>query len=271
MRRWTILSLLAVGLALAATGWRAAKSANAAPGPACSRATAEQVAAPDNPFYGSFPGPERLQQVLCGPFAGPGSDAMAVTFTAGTCWSPQGWALYAYQGGAWTRVAMISSWLSSPLVAVGSDLHEVDPVFQPSDPRCLPSGGERWRILHWTGTSLAAGRWHPVRTPVMFWSGRAPLTCEIRDDGSDPGSWAYCWRGAYGRARHARLSSSGRVDARHRERLPLGLGGPRPPWGAAIKTARFRCTDTHAGMRCTVRKSGKGFLFDKRGRAHRVG
>jgi hypothetical protein len=269
VRRWTILSLLAVGLALAATGWRAAARSDAAL--ACSRATAEQVAAPDNPFFGSSTGQERLKQVLCGPFAGPGSDAMAVTFTAGTCWSPQGWALYVDRGGAWTRVAMFSSWLSSPLVAVGSDLHEVDPVFQSFDPRCLPSGGDRWRLVHWNGTTLVAGRWHPVKTPVMFWSGRAPLTCEIRDDGSAPGSWAYCWRGAYGRARHVRLSSDGRVDTRHRQRLPSGLGGPTPPWGTTIRTARFRCTDLHAGMRCTVRKTGKGFLFDKRGRAHRVG
>jgi hypothetical protein len=86
---------------------------------------------------------------------------------------------------------VVSTWLSQPLVAIGSDLHVVDPVFRRSDPRCLPSGGERRRVWRWDGTRLTAGRWHSVKEAIAVWSGRTSprVTCELRDDGSDPGSW----------------------------------------------------------------------------------
>jgi hypothetical protein len=51
---------------------------------------------------------------------------------------------------------------------------------------------------------------------------------------------------------------------------PLGLGRPRPPWNTVTTTARFRCIDAHAGLRCTLPEGGAGFLFDKHGRAHRI-
>lgn len=275
MRYGTVVTLLAAGLALCAPPSRAASpAAHAGQNATCSKATAEQVAAPDNPWFGpDSPSPtERLVQVLCGPFTGPGSNSMAVTFSAETCWEPQGWAVYEYTGGAWARVTAVNTWLSEPLVAIGSDLHEVDPVFSRGDPRCLPSGGERWRVWHWDGTRLTAGHWQPVKQAIAVWSGRtsAGLTCQIRDDGSDPGSWVYCWRGVKGRSQHVRLNADGSVDTVHRQTLPLGLGGPTPPWNTSTTTARFRCIDAHAGLRCTLRKTGAGFLFDKHGRTHRI-
>src|SRR3954453_14761087 len=103
MRYRTVAPFLAVGVALWAPSSRAAgPAAQAAQDATCSNATAEQVAAGDNPWFGpDNPSPtERLVQVLCGPFTGPGSNAMAVTFSAETCWEPQGWAVYAYTGGA---------------------------------------------------------------------------------------------------------------------------------------------------------------------------
>jgi hypothetical protein len=156
---------------------------------------------------------------------------MAVSFTAGTCWSPQEWALYAYDAGAWSRVRMVNSWLSQPLVAIGSGIHEVVPVFNTWDPRCLPSGGERRRTWQWNGDRLAAGHWHPVETPVA------------------------------------------RPGRQHRRRSPAAAtqrpGRANPPWGQAITTARVRCTNTHRGMRCIVRKTGAGYVFGTRG-AHRI-
>ena len=153
---------LAVGLvAMAAAFSSGTPGASAVSGP-CSKGTALQVAKPYFVWAGSVSTP--IQQVLCGPFTGPGSEAMVVTFSAPTCWSPQGWAVFRLIGGDW-QLVMVQRlvFIYAPLVAVGADLRETAPVFRQGDPRCVPSGGRHARTWHWTGTRLVAGAWTQVK------------------------------------------------------------------------------------------------------------
>jgi hypothetical protein len=237
----------------------------------CSPATAHQVAGPASPWGQSVTDP--LVQVLCGPFAGPGSQAMAVTFAAPTCWSPQGWSVYRFTGSAWELVFNVPyEFLSSPLVAVGGDLQETTPVFRPGNSRCGPTGGTRARTWHWDGTQLVAGPWHqvtpgqpPVKQAVVFAPSPFRVSCHMIDDGTTHGSWVYCWVGlGRGQTPHVKLGVDGRISRTVRKPLPQGIGGPSLAFGRARTAGRFRCQSRRAGMRCVVVASGRGFLFDGR-------
>jgi hypothetical protein len=105
--------------------------------------------------------PQPVAQVLCGPFTGPSSKAMAVTIGAATCWNVQSWAVFRFSAGTWKLVFDDFAFIF-PLVAVGADIKETTPVFRSTDPRCVPSGGKRARVWHWNGTKLTAGPWHQV-------------------------------------------------------------------------------------------------------------
>jgi hypothetical protein len=74
---------------------------------ACSVATALDVAEPFLVWGSNVTKP--IAQVLCGPFTGGGSEAMAVAFAAPTCWSPQGWAVYRRVGGGWKLALHVSA------------------------------------------------------------------------------------------------------------------------------------------------------------------
>ena len=102
--------------------------------------------------------------MLCGSFAGPGSEAMAATLAAPTCWPVQGWAVFRRAGGEWELVlAQRYVFLDPPLVAVGAEIRETRPVFRRGDNRCNPSGGSRSRVWRWNGTRLIAGAWKQVK------------------------------------------------------------------------------------------------------------
>ena len=105
--------------------------------------------------------PNPIAQLLCGPFAGPGSDAMAITIRAPTCWGVQRWAIFRFTQGDW-RLALDRIAFIFPLVVVGADIRETTPVFRPGDARCLPTGGKRARTWHWSGTRFTAGPWKQV-------------------------------------------------------------------------------------------------------------
>jgi hypothetical protein len=243
----------------------------------CSLATANQLALERK--LNSFLLDDPVKQALCGPFTGPGSNAMALTLNAPTCWSPQGWAVFTFAGGDWQLVLdQPLQFLAGPLVANGGDIRETQPVARAGDPRCIPSGGTRARVWHWDGTRLVAGPFKQVtpgvvrpKQAVVF--GRSPLrvSCEMRDDGSDSGSYVYCWVGL-GRSGtpHVRMGPSGRIDKVVRQALPTGLGGPTLPYGKHVSTGRFRCESRRSGLRCTVARTGKGFVFNNSG-AKRVG
>jgi hypothetical protein len=127
----------------------------------CSKAAARQLV--EQHHLNAFLLPNPVQQVLCGPFTGPGSEAMAVTIRAPTCWGIQRWAVFSFTGGVWQLVLDQSEFVFPPLVAVGPDIRETTPVFRPGDPRCIPSGGSHARIWHWNGKRLVAGPWKQVK------------------------------------------------------------------------------------------------------------
>jgi hypothetical protein len=129
----------------------------------CSQANARQLVAQ----YGlnGFQLPNPVAQLLCGPFTGPGSDAMVVAIgVAPTCWPIQRWAVFSFVGGAWKLVLDRPQFIVPPLAAVGSDIRETVPVYRPGDPRCIPTGGTRARLWHWDGARFTAGPWKQVKT-----------------------------------------------------------------------------------------------------------
>jgi hypothetical protein len=88
----------------------------------CSAATARQLV--DRFQLNSFGLPNPVSQFLCGAFTGPGSEAMAITIKAPTCWPVQQWAVASVSGGQWRLVLNQPAYLIPPLQAVGSDIRE---------------------------------------------------------------------------------------------------------------------------------------------------
>ena len=109
--------------------------------------------------------PNPVRQVLCGPFTGAGSEAMAVTIGAPTCWGIQHWGVFTLTEGVWRVVLKQPSYLVPPLVAVGSGIRETTAVHRDGDSRCFPSGGTRSRSWRWNGSRLVSGPWKQV-TPA---------------------------------------------------------------------------------------------------------
>jgi hypothetical protein len=256
------LAVLAAAVLLSMAPSRAAAQTQ---DPTCSRQTAEQIAGPTNPFNPNVSDP--ILQVLCGPLAGPGSNAMAVSLTAATCWSPQGWSIYVFTGGAWQQALRVPDWLSQRLVVLDDgSIREVSPVFSRYDPRCVPSRGTRGRTWKWNGSQFNASAWK--HTPEQIVLTRNDLAaCQLHDDGTPPGSFVYCW---INNRRHARLAADGTVNSKHRQALPLGIGGPGLPAGRIVTAGRFRCQTHRRNVTCWVRSSGKGMRVNARGKAKGV-
>ena len=70
----------------------------------------------------------------------------------------------------------------------------------------------------------------------------------------------------------ATMNVAGRVticrDRGTRNRCDVGNPGEGTPtlgYGKAITVGRFRCLSQRSGMRCTVARSGKGFLINSKG------
>jgi hypothetical protein len=158
-----VLSIAAVAVAALVSAGPAGTAPGGRPvAGACSAATARQIATDFFVWGNDVRDP--VAQVLCGPFTGAGSNAMAVAFSAPTCWSPQGWAVYTFASGAWSLVmAQRGVFVAGPLVAVGSAIRETQPVFRSGDARCLPSGGTHARLWSWNGSKLVAGPWKQMK------------------------------------------------------------------------------------------------------------
>jgi hypothetical protein len=279
LRRVVLLCVASCFLAFAASAGSAAAREGSPPSPDasiasgdCSTATALQLV--EQNHLNDFLLPDPVRQVLCGPFAGAGSDAMAITIGAPTCWGVQRWAVFSFTGGAWQLVLDQREFIF-PLVAVGADIRETTPVFRPADPRCLPSGGTHARIWHWNGTRLVAGAWKQVTagTPVKvasFYSPSRNLSCEMGDDPGVRGSYVYCQ--SLKRPHSVRMGLDGRLKICRGGTITtthcLGNAGENTPtlgYGRQITVGRFRCRSQQSGVRCTVIRSGKGFLINSTG------
>jgi hypothetical protein len=238
----------------------------------CTKATALQLV--DQYHLNDFLLPNPVGEVLCGSFTGAGSEAMAITITAPTCWGMQRWAVFSFTGGAWQLVLNQHRFIF-PLAAVGSDIKETSPVFRPGDPHCLPSGGKQARVWHWDGTRLVAGPWKKAAKAkpktLHVYSFRSPshnLLCLLGDEEK-----AYC----------SSLQPPHSVSLTHNGKLRICRGArcvcsvncsvvsvPTLGYGKQDVYAGFRCLSLRAGVRCTGVRSGKGFLISRSG-VRRVG
>jgi hypothetical protein len=235
-------------------------------------ATATQAVA-EQPELNGFQLPNPVAQVLCGPFTGPGSQAMAVTIGVyPTCWPIQEWAVFSLSGGVWKLVLHRPAFLDGPLVAVGSDIRETQPIFRSGDPRCIPTGGSHARLWHWNGSALVPGPWKRVKaaeplTVAQFYSPSGNIECGIADQPTRSGN-VVCWTTKP--ARRVMLTADGRLAICRRGPQCTANWGetPRPQrlaYGKQITVGRFRCSSLVSGMRCVVIRSGKGFLINRSG------
>jgi hypothetical protein len=253
----------------------------------CSTATATQLVNENR--LNDFLLAEPVVQVLCGPFTGPGSQAMVATIGAATCWSPQSWAVFNLTAAGWQLVFTQRSFVLGPLVAVGGEIRETTPVFRSTDPRCVPSGGAHARTWHWDGTRFVAGAWTQVKKPTQpkkaaqpasrtsatFYSPSRNISCEMNDGRAGVGSFVYCQ--SLRRPHTVKMGLDGRLKICRDRTITtthcLGNPGEHTPvlgYGKHITLKHFRCESQKAGVRCTVIKTGRGFRIDSAG-VRRVG
>jgi hypothetical protein len=236
----------------------------------CSKATATQLV---NQYrLNNFLLQDPVQQLLCGPFTGPSSQAMAVTIKAATCWSPQSWAVFRLTGSDW-QLVMVQNAFIFPLVAVGADIRETAPVFRSGDPRCVPSGGRHARVWHWDGSQLVAGAWKRTTqgaavTAARFFTPSGNIACEMVDHGiyrdvacimqSPPAIVRLAASGLVRICQHQGLKCSGNLGD------SPGIPNGKLAYGASKRVGRFRCSSAITGVTCVVTATGKGFFVSKR-------
>ena len=252
---------------------------------ACSKATAKQLVNQHN--LNRFLLPNPVGEVLCGPFTGPGSQAMAVTVLAPTCWGVQNWGVFTLSGGTWRLVLDQPAYLHPPLVRVGAGIRETTAVHRPGDSRCFPSGGKRSRTWHWNGSGLVAGPWQQVAPADSYKNGhfKTPSSNIVCDYFIHIGSRASesnvgcviksglrpapprrpCQDGGYAGDR-VYLGVTGGVQ------VPSCAGDPGPyvnvdrarvlAYGKTWSGGGFRCTSALTGLTCR-NKSGHGFFLSR--------
>ena len=262
--RATGTRLLLLVAAISTVGAVASSPIHSATQADCSKATAHQVAT-------QFGLTDQVAQVFCGAFVGPGSQAMVVAFTPGTC-GINGWAVFGFAGGAWHLVGLAHSGWTFAVAAVGTDIRETAPVPTGTFHCPLLNGTPRWRIWHWDGTRLVAGPWKqaPVRNG-FFHTPSGNIECGLSDQRELVR--VDCW--SFRRPQRAKLYAGGRVTiCRGSEaRCRIGNAGEQVPtlgYGRQITVGRFRCVSRRSGVTCTVISLGKGFLIN-RDRVMRVG
>jgi hypothetical protein len=242
----------------------------------CSKATALELA---TRFHlAALDAGDSVAQWFCGAFVGPGSQAMVIATTPGTC-GVNGWAVLSFAGGDWQLVGSPHSGWTFAVAAIGSDIRETTPVPTGKFQCPLTNGKPRSRIWHWDGTRLVAGPWKQETKgepePRGFYSPSHRIACGMYDDSSF--SSVDCQSFAPRLSQKVKMNRSGRLticqDRGTRNRCNIGNPGEGTPtlgYGKQITVGRFRCLSLRSGMRCTVIQSGKGFLINSAG-VRRVG
>jgi hypothetical protein len=266
MRRLTVVMAVA-----AAAGTIGGAGSGAAAGAACSRATAQQLATRFAP--GGREASHEVAQVLCGAFAGPGSQAIAVTFHYPGCIPLSHWAVFVRQAGGW-QLVLARDEVGARLGRAGSGIRVSWDVFRAGDPHCLPSGGERTRVWRWDGQRFAGGPTVETRPPtgagpgggshVRFSSPSGNLLCSMSDDARAVEADCQSFRAP----QSVRLFADGGLSVCHGAGCPGNPGEgdvfPRLAYGRHLTVGRFRCDSLTSGVRCVVVGSGKGFVIDSR-------
>ncbi len=99
-------------------------------------------------------------KVLCGPFAGPGSQAMVVMLRGQGNTGFVHWVVFRWAGGAWQF--LMKQPAGASITAAGSDIRQTLPIYRPADSRCCPSGGRKTRIWRWNGARFTASPWKRI-------------------------------------------------------------------------------------------------------------
>jgi hypothetical protein len=240
----------------------------------CSRATAARLGKPYlwDPLRFQR---QQIVQLLCGPFTGPGSTAMVMSFRAPTCWGEQGWAMFRRVGGTWRLVKVQRGTFLFPFIVVDNDIQENAPVFRRGDSRCGPTGGRQGRIWHWNGRRLAQSpiSWMLLTTDKPGGSGGglySPLPGRIwctMKDGDEDEYYVRCDGETLGQT--ATLTPDGQTTVCTSgcalRPSPWSMRPPRVPFGQNVTLDHFRCASQPTGVLCTVLASGKGFLINSTG------
>jgi hypothetical protein len=132
----------------------------------CSKSEATRVVEQLHLGNANDPGvPNPVTQALCGPFFGPGSQAMAASLTIPSCGRTAAWVVFRRVGRNWQLVLSRNN--GADLEAVGSGIRETMFVLRPGDAHCFPTGGTRSRTWRWNGTRFTASAWkHTAGAPA---------------------------------------------------------------------------------------------------------
>lgn len=183
------------------------------------------------------------------------------------------WVVFRWAGGAWQF--LMKQTAGASITAAGSDIRQTLPIYRPSDPRCCPTGGTKSRIWRWNGTRFTASAWKRVTKGEpearAFDSPSLNLNCAMFDQTG--GRFVHCQSRTPPQT--VRMDAAGRLTI-CRDRTPnvgndCNLGdrgeGPIRPlaYGRQNTVGRFRCLSLEIGVRCTVVRSGKGFLINRAG------
>lgn len=267
----TTLFATSVALASATGGQRLSRDAappltGSAASATCSKAEAREAVRrlrlghPEqaNPVY----------KVLCGAFAGPGSEVMVVSLLGPGSLGIIDWAVLRWADGEWQL--LMKRHQAAVLTAAGSDIRETVFIFQPGDPRCCPSGGTRSRIWRWNGTRFIAGPWKQATKAEPkgrgFYSPSRGIDCGM----SDSSRLRHVTCQTLRPPQKVTMDARGRIEiCRGSEaRCKLGNSGLQVPvlaYGRQITVGRFRCESLRSGVRCTLIRTGRGFLINRQG------
>jgi hypothetical protein len=230
-------------------------------------------------------------KVLCGAFAGTGSQTMVASISGPDNVGMLYWAVFQWSGSDWQF--LMKQRHAAILAAVGSDIGETWSIYRAGDPRCCPSGGTKTRIWHWNGSSFTASAWKQAtagtpgpsaggrykngyfKTPSgniqcdygYGGSARAYVRCGIKSGlkPAPPGRGPKCFQapwlslGATGRAELGPSTCPGE-DAP--DAGPFADVGTVLAHGKTWNGGGLRCTSALTGLTCR-NKSGHGFFLSR--------
>ena len=212
-----------------------------------------------------------VYKVLCGAFTGPGSQIMIASIYGPDNTGMTDWAVFRMGGGEWQL--LMKRHQPALVTAAGSDIREAVPIYLANDQFCCPSGGTKVRTWHWNGQQFVADAWTGGAKGKGFYSPIEPsrnLACDMGDFGQFPA--VRCQTGTPPLS--VSMDAGGRLEiCRGRRCVSCICDEGRLPilgYGRQVTLGRFRCVSLETGMRCTVMRSGKGFLINRAG-VSRVG
>ena len=250
----------------------------------CSKATARQLVLRLGLSLND-PSSEPVGEVVCGAFAGPGSNTMVVVLAGPT--GPLDWLVFRRTGDTWQL--LMRQGAGASITAAGADIRQTISIYRPGDSRCCPSGGTKSRLWHWNGSRFVAGPWSegkpasPTRAeqsgffktpsgnivcqylvgPSVAFGG--VVACAIKSGLKPALPREACNIGSYASDRLI-LDARGPVSAPPCANDPSALVGESKArvlgYGKTWSGGGINCKSTFAGLTCR-NKSGRGFFLSR--------